>query len=106
MTKASRTRNLRLVASNANTQERKNLLRAAVAGWTQRYELTAIEASILGDAIRGVERPELAERRFVSVETMKTNIRRLLRKTGDRSLVQAARRLLFELVFGETPWEE
>lgn len=106
MAKHSRTRSLRLVASGGTTQERKNLLRAVVAGWTQRYELTAIEASILGDAIRGLERPELAQRRFISVETMKTNIRRFLRKTGDASLVDASRRLLFELVFGEAPWEE
>jgi hypothetical protein len=35
------------------------------------------------------------------VETIKTHIRRLLRKTGDRRLVDAARRLLFDIVLAD-----
>ena len=89
------------MAGSRKTDGTKNRIRAAVEGWTQRYKLTEFEESILADALEGAERPELARRRRLSAQTMKTYIRRLLHKTGDRRLGGAARRLLFDLVFGE-----
>jgi DNA-binding CsgD family transcriptional regulator len=78
---------------------RDRVARSAVEMWTRRYQLTPLEATILGDAIHGFDRSEIAQGRDLSVETVKTHISHLLRKTGDDGLGEAARRLLYELVF-------
>ncbi len=93
------TRDFYLGVRGAERDGSEALFRTAVASWTRRYQLTTIEASILADGVHGFDRSEIAKGRILSLETVKTHIRNLLRKTGDRGLGQAARRLLHEIVF-------
>jgi len=64
--------------------------------WRTRYGLTNVETAILKAALRGKYREAIARDRGVSVLTIKSHITRLLRKTGDRSLLAATARLLRE----------
>jgi two-component system response regulator QseB len=64
--------------------------------WIKRYKLTPAEAAILRAAAMGASRKQIAARRRRSLLTMKTQIRALLGKTGDASLLGAVARLLRE----------
>ena len=64
--------------------------------WRTRYGLTNVETAILKAALRGKGREAIARDRGVSALTIKSHITRLLRKTGDRSLLAATARLLRE----------
>jgi DNA-binding NarL/FixJ family response regulator len=67
-----------------------------VALWAKRYKLTHAETSILRAAANGWSRDQIAARRKTSLKTTKTQIHKMLSKTGDASLIAAAARLLRE----------
>jgi two-component system, NarL family, response regulator DevR len=69
-------------------------LRGLLTIWVARYNLTPAEAEVLSLAIDGVSRTEIAERRHVSLATLKKQVQSLIAKTGDSSLEGAANRAL------------
>lgn len=69
-------------------------LRALIATWVDRYELTPAEERVLALAIDGYTRLEIAVRRDVTVSTLKKQVQSLLAKTGDTTLESAANRAL------------
>jgi DNA-binding CsgD family transcriptional regulator len=84
---------------NADTAE----LARAVRDLSARVALSAAERRLLAVAIHGATRDELAARLGVNVHTLKSQIRRLLRKTGHRDLHGLRRALLAEHPAGRTP---
>jgi DNA-binding NarL/FixJ family response regulator len=72
-------------------------LEAVVRGWADRYKLSPAEADILVGAAIGQDRESIAIRRKSSVATVKSQIAKLLEKTGDKGLLEAANRLLRDL---------
>lgn len=67
---------------------------SVVQAWQVLYALTTAETAILRDAVEGTERPALSTSRGIASSTLKTHIRNLLQKTGDRSLLDATQRAL------------
>jgi DNA-binding CsgD family transcriptional regulator len=56
----------------------------------RRFELTAAEGAVLAQLAEGLANAEIAARLRVSVETVRTHVRRVLGKLGVRSRVEAA----------------
>lgn len=77
-------------AINADLAE----LARAVRELTARVALSVTEQRLLALAIHGAKRAELAARLGTNVHTLKSQIRRLLRKTGFRDLHSLRRALL------------
>lgn len=71
---------------------------SVVRRWVSRYQLTTAETAVLGLAARGAPRAKLAELRGVAPSTVKKQVRVLLSKTGDESLIAAVSRLLREVL--------
>lgn len=69
---------------------------AVVERWSDRYELSRAEASILRIAAHGTRRSALPEKRAVAPSTVKKQVQALLAKTGDDSLQACVSRLLRE----------
>lgn len=63
-----------------------------VLEWQLRYRLTDAEAAILRLCIEGCSQLQIAHARRVTVNTVKTQTRSLLEKTGDDTLRAAALR--------------
>ena len=83
---------LHVRAAGANAKIRETL-----AAWILRYRLTSAEVEVLRlTAADGLCREEIAQRRDSSPATVKKQTENILRKTGDRSLLSAALRLLRE----------
>ena len=59
------------------------------AGLRQRFGLTPAEADVLADVAAGMSNAEIAQRRFVSVSTVRTHVTHVLSKLGVRSRLQA-----------------
>jgi DNA-binding NarL/FixJ family response regulator len=74
-----------------------NRLETGALDWGTRYGLTMAEVDLLIGAALGEDRETLAMRRNSSLGTVKVQIGSLLRKTGDRSVLEAATRLLREV---------
>jgi DNA-binding CsgD family transcriptional regulator len=55
----------------------------------ERYGLTAAEADVLSDLAEGLSNAEIAQRRFVSITTVRTHVAHILSKLGVRSRLQA-----------------
>lgn len=92
-TKSSRRRRIRACpVALVRSPEAKRAIRDAVLRYAVRYNLTApertllLEASMRGTADRGV----LARVRRVSADTVKSQVRSLLRRTGAPTLAHAA----------------
>jgi DNA-binding NarL/FixJ family response regulator len=68
----------------------------AASAWTNRYNLTATETSILAEASEGASHADLLRSRNIAPGTLKAHVRNLLSKTGDDSLLAASARLLRE----------
>jgi DNA-binding NarL/FixJ family response regulator len=66
--------------------------------WRMRYALTEVQTEVLLAGFRGESRLDYARRRDVTENTLKTQTRQLLRKTGDESLRDAVERGLRELI--------
>jgi len=66
----------------------------AVRDLAARFALTLAERRLLAVALKGERRCELAERLDTNVHTLKSRIRRILRKTGHRDLRSLRRALL------------
>lgn len=64
--------------------------------WTTRYRLTRAEWRVLQAAVTGATHDQIAAEYDIALGTLKVHVKNLLRKTGDRSLVGAAARLLRE----------
>jgi len=65
--------------------------------WVAKYGLTEIQAEILRRAALGETRSEITKARGCSELTIKTHIRNLLARTGDRAFHAALVRLLREV---------
>jgi DNA-binding CsgD family transcriptional regulator len=61
-----------------------------LASLAARCGLTRAESEVLALIARGVSNSEIARRQFVSIETAKTHVQRVLGRLGVRSRVQAA----------------
>ena len=55
----------------------------------ERYGLTDAEAAVLADLAEGLSNAQIAERRSVSVTTVRTHVGHILSKMGVRSRLQA-----------------
>jgi DNA-binding NarL/FixJ family response regulator len=55
----------------------------------ERFRLTAAEADVLSDLAEGLGNAQIAERRFVSISTVRTHVAHVLSKLGVRSRLQA-----------------
>lgn len=73
-------------------------LESRVAQLSRRYALTPRERRIAAAAVRGVSRAELLASFEISVNTLKSQTRSMLRKTGHSSLNELCRVVLAELV--------
>lgn len=78
----------------------------AVRALSLRFALSATERRLLAVAIQGTKRDELAARLGTNVHTLKSQIRRLLRKTGFRDLHSLRRALLADHPARMTPVPE
>jgi len=83
-------------AMRARARRLKNndWLRGVLGAWVARYSLTPAEEQVLALAIDGRPRLEIAERRDVTLSTLKKQVQSLIAKTGDSSLESAANRAL------------
>jgi DNA-binding NarL/FixJ family response regulator len=77
-------------------------VRRGVEEWRVRYGLTRAETAVLRDAVEGVDRGTLAERRGISETTVRTHVRHMLQKTGDANLSDAIQRFLREVIVRRT----
>ena len=66
--------------------EREGRIHAALETWRIRYQLTPAEMEVLRLSVNGASREEVAARRGVTPETVKTHVGNLLEKTGRPSL--------------------
>ena len=64
-----------------------------VAGFRRTFGLSVSEVDVLSLAVAGRSRSEIARMRLVSMNTLKTQIRTLLTKTGEPNLTSLARRI-------------
>jgi len=67
------------------------------AQWKTRYALSRTEIFILTHSAQGMSREELATEREIMPATLKRHINNLLKKTGDKRLLDATTRLLREV---------
>ena len=67
--------------------------------WRQRYHLSWTEADVLHLALKGLERAEIADRRSVSENTIKSQVSSLLSKTECASLSELVAEAMHELLF-------
>ena len=72
--------------------------KVALERWAKQYHLTLAESGVLGLAVDGVPRHELANERRVKANTIKQQVQMVLEKTGDASLDEAVKRLLREVI--------
>lgn len=63
---------------------------AAVRQLEAQYRLTAAESRVLSLVAEGLSNGEIARQLFVSIETVRTHVHRVLSKLGARSRAQAA----------------
>jgi len=82
------------VEARARHLKNTSWLRALISEWVARYRLTPAEEQVLALALDGYSRTEIAERRDVTLATLKKQVQSLLGKTGDTSLESAANRAL------------
>lgn len=66
--------------------------------WRARYHLTSTEGDVLHLALQGLERAEMADRRAVSENTIKSQVNRLLSKTGCISLAELTSEAMREIL--------
>jgi DNA-binding NarL/FixJ family response regulator len=71
-------------------------LASAAHAWADRYGLTPAEMDVLLRAAAGEDRETIARQRNSSLATVKSHIARVLEKTRDVGLLEAANRLLRE----------
>lgn len=64
--------------------------RAAVTALSGRHGLTLTETDVLGWLVHGLSNREIAARSYVSVETVRTHVKRIFRKLGVSSRTEAA----------------
>lgn len=69
-------------------------LRALISAWATQYGLTPAEEQVFALALSGHSRAAIAERRSVTLATLKKQVQSLIAKTGDASLESAANRAL------------
>jgi DNA-binding NarL/FixJ family response regulator len=75
-------------------------LETVARAWAGRYGLSPAETDVLVGGALGEDRETIARRRESTLETVKSHVANLLRKTGDVGLLEAANRLLRELLNG------
>jgi len=76
------------------TGEDEQWLQDALGEWQRNYSLSEAELHVLELTVRMHSREEIACLRHVSLETVKSHVKSMLRKTGDESAKDAAIRLL------------
>jgi DNA-binding CsgD family transcriptional regulator len=64
--------------------------RAVVSALAKRHKLTPAEENVLGWLCRFLSNREIAKRLFVSVETVRTHVKRILGKLGVATRTEAA----------------
>jgi two-component system catabolic regulation response regulator CreB len=64
--------------------------------WAERYGLSPAETDVLIGAALGEDREAIARRRESTLGTVKSQVEKLIDKTGDLGLLEAANRLLRE----------
>ena len=67
----------------------RSLSGALPDAFRERFRLTAAEADVLSDLAEGLGNAQIAERRFVSIATVRTHVAHVLSKLGVRSRLQA-----------------
>jgi DNA-binding NarL/FixJ family response regulator len=75
----------------------KSRLESAAGRWAVRYALSPAETDVLVGAALGEDRATIARRRESTLATVKSHVAKLLEKTGDAGLLDAANRLLRDL---------
>lgn len=85
------------------TQPDDAWLEVELRAWQRRYGLTEGELHVLELAVQMNDRKEIAAARAVGLEAVKSMIGRLLEKTGDKSLQDAAMRVLWGMFSRRRP---
>jgi DNA-binding response OmpR family regulator len=93
-------RQLRVVVDEARgrIQARERRTSTVLERWASDFDLSAAEAELLQLGAEGVPRAEFSTRRGVRPDTIRKQIQRLLRKTGDDTFEAAVNGVLREAV--------